>query len=83
MLCRTAALKAVSGFDEGYFLYFEDFDLSLRIAKIGELAYVPAMRIKHAGGHAARKGRAHIGMFVRSAMRFFNTHGWRFFHQTG
>ncbi len=83
MLCRSAALKSINGFDEGYFLYFEDFDLSLRIAKLGKLAYVPAMRIKHAGGHAARKGGAHIGMFVRSAMRFFNTHGWRFFHQTG
>ena len=83
MLCRSAALKAVNGFDEGYFLYFEDFDLSLRIAKTGKLAYVPAMRIKHGGGHAAKKGRAHIGMFVRSGMRFFNTHGWRFFRQTG
>ncbi len=30
-------------------LYFEDYDLSLRAAKIGRLAYVPSVRIRHAG----------------------------------
>ncbi len=83
MLCRTDALKQVGGFDENYFLYFEDFDLSLRISKLGEIAYLPQMKILHAGGHAARKGFAHLAMFAKSAIRFFNTHGWRFFKQTG
>ena len=32
MFCRASALEAVGGFDERYFLYFEDFDLSRRIA---------------------------------------------------
>jgi hypothetical protein len=35
------------------------------------------MRILHRGGHAARKGIRHIGWFLRSALRFFNRHGWR------
>ncbi|CAN0484892.1 unnamed protein product, partial [Scytosiphon promiscuus] len=38
---------------------------------------------QHTGGHAARKGFAHLRMFVRSGLRFFNTHGWRFFRQAG
>lgn len=83
MLCRSDALKRINGFDESYFLYFEDFDLSLRMGKIGGLAYVPAMRIKHAGGDAAKKGFAHLRMFARSGFRFFSTHGWRFFRQAG
>ncbi len=83
MLCRTSALRELGGFDERYFLYFEDFDLSLRMAKLGKLAYVPAMRIQHAGGDAAKKGIAHLWMFARSGVRFFNTHGWRFFGQSG
>lgn len=83
MLCRTSALRELQGFDERYFLYFEDFDMSLRMAQLGQNAYVPAMRIEHAGGHAARKGVAHLGMFARSGFRFFNTHGWRFFGQSG
>ena len=81
MLFRTEAFRKVGGFDENYFLYFEDFDLSLRLGKIAEIAYVPAMRIQHDGGHAAKKGWAHLKMFASSGIRFFNTHGWRFFSQ--
>jgi GT2 family glycosyltransferase len=81
MLCRSASLKQIGGFDEGYFLYFEDFDLSMRMAADHALAYLPAMRIKHAGGQAASKGINHIRMFIKSALRFFKNHGWRFFSQ--
>lgn len=77
MLCRAQALRAVGGFDESYFLYFEDFDLSLRLRAHGTLVYLPAMRIRHHGGHSARKGVRHIGLFARSGRRFFATHGWQ------
>ena len=81
MLCRTEALQQLGGFDEKFFLYFEDFDLSLRMAALGKIAYVPAMRITHAGGNAAHKGWSHIKMFAQSGARFFSTHGWRLFRQ--
>ena len=81
MLSRGSALTAVNGFDERYFLYFEDFDLSLRIRQQGSIAYIPAMKIIHRGGYSARKGFDHIRMFARSAIRFFNTYGWRWFKQ--
>ncbi len=58
MLCRRAALEQVGGFRPDYFLYFEDFDLSLRLAAVTRLAYAPQVRIVHLGGHAARKGSA-------------------------
>lgn len=79
MLCRGKLLRQVSGFDERYFLYFEDFDLSMRIREFGKLAYVPAMKIVHHGGNTAAKGWHHIRLFVSSGRRFFNTWGWRFF----
>ena len=77
MLLRSSLLGQIKGFDPSYFLYFEDFDLSLRAAKICRIAYVPAVQIVHYGGYAARKGFRHILMFVRSAVTFFNTHGWK------
>lgn len=77
MFVRTAPLQAVGGFDEAYFLYFEDFDLSLRLAALVKLAYVPAVRIVHHGGNASRKGWRHILLFARSSLRFFRSHGWR------
>lgn len=77
MLCRRAALDRIGGFRPGYFLYFEDFDLSLRLAAVTRLVYVPTVRIVHLGGHAARKGLRHIWLFIRAATMFFNRHGWR------
>ena len=77
MLLRTEPFRRAGGFDPRYFLYFEDYDLSLRVGREGAVAYVPEARIVHHGGEAARKGPRHVAWFVRSAWRFFATHGWK------
>jgi GT2 family glycosyltransferase len=77
MLIDRRALAAVGGFDTRFFMYFEDYDLSLRLGAHGTLLYVPSMRIVHHGGGAARKGARHIRWFGVSAWRFYRRHGWR------
>jgi GT2 family glycosyltransferase len=77
MLARSAQLREIGGFDERYFLYFEDFDLSLRIGRLGQVIYMPQLHIVHHGGYAARKGWRHLQLFARSGLRFFRQHGWR------
>jgi len=77
MAVRTALFRQLGGFDPGYFMYFEDYDLSVRLARECQLAYEPAVRIVHRGGDAAGKGAQHILWFARSAGRFFSRHGWK------
>jgi GT2 family glycosyltransferase len=77
MLCRTVALRAAGGFDERYFLYFEDFALSLALGRQGRLLYAPACRIVHYGGAAGSKGLRHLGYFTASALKFLFRHGWK------
>ncbi|KWF29279.1 glycosyltransferase family 2 protein [Burkholderia pseudomultivorans] len=77
MLFRTDVLKQLGGFDPRYFLYFEDYDLSLRTHDVARVAYVPTVRVIHHGGGASRKGFAHIRMFAASAFKFYNRFGWR------
>ncbi|WP_081889644.1 glycosyltransferase family 2 protein [Caballeronia sordidicola] len=77
MLFRTDILKRLNGFDPRYFLYFEDYDLSLRTHEVARVAYVPAVRVLHHGGGAARKGGAHVKLFASSAFRFFTRFGWK------
>ncbi|WP_105132498.1 glycosyltransferase family 2 protein [Burkholderia sp. BE12] len=77
MLFRVDVLKKLDGFDPRYFLYFEDYDLSLRTHDVTRVAYVPSVRVIHHGGGASRKGFTHIRMFVASAFKFYNRFGWR------
>jgi GT2 family glycosyltransferase len=77
MLFRTDALRQLDGFDPRYFLYFEDYDLSLRAHAVARVAYVPSVRVVHHGGGAARKGGKHIRMFAASALKFYNRFGWK------
>jgi GT2 family glycosyltransferase len=79
MLIRTEVVRCTHGFDPRFFVYFEDYDLSLRVVSDAKsrIDYVPAMRIVHHGGNAARKDFAHIRMFAGGAIRFFNKHGWK------
>ena len=78
MLFRRSIWDKCCGFSSDFFMYFEDFDLSLRVGKLSQVAYLPMVKIVHmGGGHAARKGWKHIKMFVRSGYTFFNKYGWR------
>lgn len=77
MFIRGSVWKTLGGFDERFFLYFEDFDLSKRVAAMTGVDRVATCRIIHAGGNAAGKGGGHVWLFVLSALRFFNKHGWR------
>ena len=77
MFVRTPALREVGCFSPSYFMYFEDFDLSLRLQPQGRLRYLPNMGIVHHGGDAARKGLWHVALFLWSGLTFFRRHDWR------
>ena len=78
LLASMALWRELKGFDARYFLYFEDFDLSLRARYRGRVnLYEPAARVRHAGGSVACKDWRHRWWFIRSAWRFFTAHGWR------
>ncbi|MFN3707847.1 glycosyltransferase family 2 protein [Microcella sp.] len=74
LLVRRSAFDAVGGFDDGYFMYFEDVDLGFRLKKAGwRNVYVPSAEAMHIGGHStsgssARMVRAHHD----SAKRFLD-----------
>lgn len=77
MLFRTDVLRRLDGFDDRYFLYFEDYDLSLRTHDVSDVVYLPTVRILHHGGGASRKGWLHVRLFVASMVTFFNRFGWK------
>ncbi len=58
-LIRAATFEALGGFDERFFVYLEDLDLSLRARRMGLLTrFVAAPRSFHLGGGVSRQVKA-------------------------
>jgi len=76
MLVRGEAFQQVRGFDERYFLYWEDADFCWRLRNIGrETRYMPSATVVHDVGQSSRNARALANReFHRSAYRYFATH---------
>jgi len=76
MLARRDALAAVSGFDERFFLYWEDADLCRRLRVRGyHVRYAPGATAIHRVGQSSRTARASaIRAFHESAYLYYATH---------
>jgi N-acetylglucosaminyl-diphospho-decaprenol L-rhamnosyltransferase len=76
MAMRRTAVRAVGGFDEGFFMYSEEVDLCWRLRGAGwEVRYTPEAEVFHLGGASTRQARA--GMLVQqvdSLERFYRLH---------
>ena len=79
MLLRRKAVDQTGGFDPRFFLYFEDYDWTVRLNKVTRTAYVPSFEVVHHGGGASRKGMRHVGHFMKGGWRYYRKHGWKWF----
>jgi len=69
---RREAFEAIGGFDERYFMFFEDVDLGRRLGAAGYASvYVPAATVTHLGGHSWRaRPEPMIGAHHSSAAQY-------------
>ena len=83
MLARREVVNHVGGFRADYFMYAEDMDLCITIARAGwKIYYVPdAAIIHHAGGSSALREESNFSniMLRRSAAHFFRLHRGNFY----
>lgn len=70
MFCRLELLKQLGGFDEKFFMYYDDSDLGRRMAKISLIAYSPAVKIKHVWRRAAYQDRRMAWIASKSALYY-------------
>jgi GT2 family glycosyltransferase len=72
MLIDAAAFRALGGFDERYFLYFEEADLQRRARDAGRVVvHVPRAHVVHEGGASSDGDRARaLGWYLQSLFRY-------------
>jgi len=77
LVTSRACFETINGFDEGYFLYFEDIDYCYRVRDGGgRVAYSQAFTlIHHRGACAATVPQAAQAHYRDSQIRFFREHG--------
>jgi len=72
LLVRRKAFEQTQGFDENFFLYYEDIDLCYRIKKDGwKTAVVPQARVFHEGGASTSSLSLKSRYFYRESQIYF------------
>lgn len=75
LFVRRDIFEKVRGFDENFFMYFEDQDLCKRVRGLGyEVAYWPEAEIIHLGGKSIAKNRQRKKIYYQSQNYYFRKH---------
>lgn len=75
MLFRAEAFRAVGGFDEKFFLYYEDVDICARLWKAGwKVMAHPGVSVMHAAQRTSRRNPRYMAWHLSSLARYFRKH---------
>jgi GT2 family glycosyltransferase len=78
MFLRTSALETVGGFDERFFMYPEDIDITRRMHKVFKTMYYPEVSIVHAHEAKSYKDKKMLIIHIFNIIKYFNKWGWIF-----
>ncbi|GAB3029836.1 glycosyltransferase family 2 protein [Parafrigoribacterium mesophilum] len=83
MMVRRRAFESIGGFDEKFFMYFEDVDLCARLGRAGwRILYAPSAEVHHVGGHATEQVNRkmvrahHTSAYIYLAARYSAWYLW-------
>lgn len=77
-LLNLDAIKEVGMYDDDFFMYFEDWDLSRRMHQFYKTIYFPKVSVVHEYESGANKNPKLFRIFVNSAIIYFNKWSWFF-----
>lgn len=79
MLFRTSIFREISGFDEKYFMYMEDADITQKVNEISKAKFFPKAFVTHAWQRASHKQLKYVLITLKSMWIYFNKWGWKFY----
>ena len=78
MFFRTSCFAKVGLFDERFFMYPEDIDITRRMHKYYRTMFWPGATIVHAHRAASYKSKRMLMIHMRNMIKYFNKWGWVF-----
>ena len=78
MFLRVSALQDIGLFDERFFMYGEDIDLSRRMHSLYKTMFYPNATIVHAHAAESYKSRKMLFVHIKNIVKYFNKWGWFF-----
>jgi GT2 family glycosyltransferase len=76
IMLRTSLCNALGGFDERFFMYGEDIDLTRRIHQVAETLYVPDVEVVHQYRRYSNRSVRGTWYGIVNNCRYFNKWGW-------
>lgn len=77
MVFRTDIYKDLKGFDDSFFMYLEDADITRRVNQISKAIFYPEARVIHAWERSGHKSIKFAKITVQSMIIYFNKWGWK------
>jgi len=71
MIVRTELFKRVNGFDDRYFMYFEDADLTREINKYAKVKFYPDTYVYHKWDRSSSKKIKYLIIHIQSMFKYF------------
>jgi GT2 family glycosyltransferase len=78
MFFRVSALNEIGLFDERFFMYPEDIDITRRMHEKYATLFYPGVEVVHAHAAASRKNLKMLWIHMNNMIRYFNKWGWFF-----
>jgi len=79
MLFRKSVLEKIGGFDENFFMYFEDADITHRIGEISRALFYPYTSVMHLWERGSHENIKLLLISLVSTVKYFNKWGWKIF----
>jgi hypothetical protein len=77
MFFRGTVLKTLGGFDENFFMYLEDADITRRTNQISTCRFYPFHQVEHDWAKGSHKSLKLTWVTIQSAFYYFNKWGWK------
>lgn len=71
MFFRTAAFKKVGGFDERYFMYFEDCDITRTLHREGKVLFFPDAIVYHVWARDSKRNSKLKKIHIESMLKYY------------